>query len=283
MRRRAAVCRWLSALTFVGAAGALALWQAPAQAIRARILERRYHHPASGHTYNVKAVHFAGSGLDLCSLSDAAFNTPTGGFTVAFWMNIDAGSAFSCYPVAHHTSGSGGWYIILTSSVCELDAFNSSNAGNFLDVNYTTGAWHLIVAGWDGTSGANKIYLSIDDSAYSSTAFTHSAVSATQVALNVGAHVNSQGNITGAIDELGYWSGRLLTQTEVGYLWNSGAGLAYYDVANNATYASLQTSLTAWWDCDDTGGQNMADASGNGKTLAGQNSTSTYTSVTGVR
>src|SRR5207249_3162366 len=77
----------------------------------------------------------------------------------------------------------------------------------------------------------------------------------------------------GDIDSLVFYS-KVLSDAEIALLYNGGLGLAYYDLALPVN-ASLLSGLVAFYDCDDTAGNNLADAHTGGHTLLGLNGVST--------
>ncbi len=229
------------------------------------------------------AVQFSGTVQDHCDITDAAFGQGGfDGFTVAFWVNLDSATGFPAALAGHYdtvVSVDQGWYLRVTSTPdISLYAFNNGFSGNnTTPVALSTGHWHLVVAGWDGQGHTNKLFVSIDGGAYTSTALTAGFIGTGTYPFVLGAERhNGAGNVVAAYASVGYWAHRLLSAGEVTTLWNGGAHLTFSGISG-----SLLTGLQAWYDCHDTGGQDLIDASGNGRTLLGQNGTSTYTAVAG--
>ncbi len=229
------------------------------------------------------AVQFSGTVQDHCDITDAAFGQGGfDGFTVAFWVNLASATGFPAALAGHYdtvVSVDQGWYLRVTSTPdISLYAFNNGFSGNnTTPVALSTGHWHLVVAGWDGQGHTNKLFVSIDGGAYTSTALTAGFIGTGTYPFVLGAERhNGAGNVVAAYASVGYWAHRLLSAGEVTTLWNGGAHLTFSGISG-----SLLTGLQAWYDCHDTGGQDLIDASGNGRTLLGQNGTSTYTAVAG--
>jgi hypothetical protein len=234
------------------------------------------------YTYPNTAVHFGGGANQYAALTDAAFNASGSGFTVAAWINLDPTYA-ACDPVSHYAGADGGWefHIAPSNNFATFFVFNSAlGATSIIGATITTGTWHLWVGTYDGqTNGTMK--MSVDGANFSTATMTGSLATSSRP-LKVAGLGTSVATMLGALDSVGHWS-RPLSQAEALLLWDGGIGLSYHDVANIPANSSLLTGLTAWYDSDDAGGQNLADATGNGRTLLGANGTSTYTGVTGKR
>lgn len=90
---------------------------------------------------------------------------------------------------------------------------------------YNDGAWHHVVATFDGVAGEMKIYV---DGALRATKSSGVPASVPSVggALWVGGGDNGGGvfPLYGAVDALGLWD-RVLTTQEISDLWNGGAGI----------------------------------------------------------
>jgi hypothetical protein len=83
----------------------------------------------------------------------------------------------------------------------------------------TTNTWYYVAGGWDGTA----IKLSVNGGAFVTAPYSTRMV-------NGGDNFKlgyEAGSLDGKMDEFGFWIGRCLTQTEVGQLYNNGAGLPF--------------------------------------------------------
>jgi hypothetical protein len=83
----------------------------------------------------------------------------------------------------------------------------------------TTGRWYFIAGGWDGT----QIKLSINGAPFVTTPYSTPMTNGGDN-FKLGYETDS---LDGLMDEFGFWIGRCLTQSEVGQLYNNGAGLPF--------------------------------------------------------
>jgi hypothetical protein len=241
---------------------------------------------ANHYSYPNKAIHVAGSANDGCSLGDPSFAISSG-VTIACWARVTTDNGVSS-PLSFQSSASNNPGIVLqwisgNGFRCQV-INNGSTPYNSPFRSMGTNSWHLLV-GANANTGldtSNIVYDSIDgEPKQTSTHATAGPWNAGTNKLWVGSNMGASW-FAGDIDLVGFW-GRMLTDAEIALLWNSGVGVNLHDILNSPALASLLTSLIWWGECDDTGGQNLADATGNGKTLLGANGTSTYTSVPGIR
>ena len=82
--------------------------------------------------------------------------------------------------------------------------------------------WHFVAAGWDGSN----IKISVDGGAFVTSPYSGPIFGDGTGAFQIGSEAASN-TWNGLIDEVGIWIGRALTQTEVGQLYNNGAGLPF--------------------------------------------------------
>jgi hypothetical protein len=127
----------------------------------------------------------------------------------------------------------GGWALNLQQSPQRFqvgfnDASGSLVTGTGL-TNYNDGAWHHIAINFDrsgdavlivdGNTGTPDVTLDIS---------SHTGAVAAVFDFFLARFATSVGiNFSGELDELGFWKGRILTNTEITQLYNSGAGLTY--------------------------------------------------------
>jgi hypothetical protein len=164
----------------------------------------------------------------LTKASPSGVDFTSGDFTIAGWINT---SASNCGLISRWATGSNAriWTTLLEAGVAK---FAVSTDGATVSAIVTVGsglnnsAWHLVL-GWRDATGGN-IYVQVDNGTPAAVAFSgastlySAAVTMAAMALD-GAGVYSGG---GSVDSSGCWS-RMLTSTERGLLWNSGAGLNY--------------------------------------------------------
>src|SRR5437660_9378493 len=83
--------------------------------------------------------------------------------------------------------------------------------------------WHFVVGGWNGT----VLKISVDGGAFATTAFAGPIFGDGTGVFQVGAEAASN-TWNGLIDEVAIWIGKNdMTDTEVGLLYNEGAGLPF--------------------------------------------------------
>ena len=117
----------------------------------------------------------------------------------------------------------------------------SSNGSTLSTVTWasalSTGTWYFVAGEWDGTN----IKLSLNGATFQTTSFAGPINSNTQP-FDVGLISGSGNPLDGNIDEVGIWMGRALTQTEVGQLYNGGAGLPFGSFGNGGTPTPTPTA-----------------------------------------
>jgi hypothetical protein len=83
----------------------------------------------------------------------------------------------------------------------------------------TTGRWYFVAGGWDGT----QIKLSVNGAPFAAAPYSTPMTNGGDN-FKLGYEADS---LDGLMDEFGFWIGRCLTQTEVGQLYDNGAGLPF--------------------------------------------------------
>lgn len=182
---------------------------------------------SSGNGKIVQGAGFNGSTSKI-ELSTTAFGT-TSTFSISMWINVTTPSTRQ--GVFCKTDGIGA---STTTFITEVG--NTSNKFTFGVSNGTTqstgttttsissGTWTHVVCTCDGTN--QKIYL--NGSLDNTTAYAGGAINNITKETTIGQFGSyTLLPYTGAIDEVGFWSGKALDSTEVSQLYNSGAGLAY--------------------------------------------------------
>lgn len=139
-------------------------------------------------------------------------------FTFATWINPTNFSATQCL----NNSGAGGtnfraWFL-LTSGKMTMHKEGVAVLGTST-TSLTSGVWNHVAVKYDGTNITFYLNGSPDGTASSSQTFTYGDYT-------VGARGDGNNDVVGAMDEYGYWS-KLLTDSEVADLYNSGSGLPY--------------------------------------------------------
>lgn len=139
-------------------------------------------------------------------------------FSLSFWVKPDTYTSFPA---------------LIDSATRQLSLFLDSATSAYLLIgnnpayfthtgNISTGAWHHVVVTWNGGTNAYEMWV---DGVSAKTGTVGSSIGTE--ALVFGANPSTGGSAwDGGLDEFGIWT-RVLTNTEVGDLYNSGAALAY--------------------------------------------------------
>lgn len=195
--------------------------------------------------------------------------------TDAAAVRIDDGWSISCwfYLESAHPSGNG-WSRILHyqrsgENGVGCGVYNdgatpkfavmtgSGSFGHTLGSGNTinTGQWYHVVVYFNGAS--TKVYIN----GAAADTYSCNAITAPNTTFHIGRdHAGSQ-HWDGLIEEFGIWN-RELTSSDVASLYNSGSGIAYYAPASVSGDTTLTTSLTSYWEMEETSGTRV-DSHGN--------------------
>jgi len=232
---------------------------------------------------------FPGSGgASLFASSSSGFSPGSNSFSFSFWVNFSPTAAgdFEGLLAKGVTGPSDVEWLVYRHGDGTLRFSVSSNGSTLTTVTWastlSTGTWYFVAGEWDGTN----IKLSVNGATFQTTSFSgtiHSNANNFDIGL-----ISGSGNpLDGRIDEVGIWMGRALTQTEVGQLYNGGAGLPYDSFGATGsptptptpTPNGLLTNLYAYYKLDEASG-NALDASGAGLNLP--NYSNPIGTITGV-
>jgi hypothetical protein len=181
-----------------------------------------------------------GNGVSLNGSSDylsAANNTNIahggGAFSMQAWVNASVIATGSILSKSNNAFNQRDWYVQLrfngSANVFSWRMWNTGSTTFDCDSAQTNSAgWHHIVMTYDG-AGAMKIY--VDNNTPGTQTLSSTANSSTG-ALNIGRNADDGVSfLTGTIDQVGYWKGRVLSAADVSALYNGGAGLSYAAMA----------------------------------------------------
>ncbi len=164
----------------------------------------------------------------------AALSTGNIDFSVALWTNLTAKTVGG---LVGKGSGSNLEYGLLYHAIADRFRLYISSADgltNFTSVNADTlGApsidtWYFIVAWHDAT--ANTINIQVNNGTADSAGYSAGSYDSTET-FYIG---NVLGDfIDGTVDEVGFWK-KVLTPTEITWLYNSGSGRSYADIVAEA-------------------------------------------------
>lgn len=177
------------------------------------------------------AGQFTSANTEWLSSTDVALTTGGGSFSVMAWIYLDSTGVFQD-AVSKGTFGDNGSnfneYRLFINDLNKA-AFHLFNGGDQYpvgnnDTAVTADAWHLLIGTYDAATGVLQIWLDAIDG------YTVTSIPIPNTNSNpfqVGRGVNfSAGYFNGRIDSVGFWT-RALTGTDVGLLWNGGAGRDY--------------------------------------------------------
>lgn len=197
----------------------------------------------------------ASSSQSLSRSHDASFNI-TGNWSINFWMCADPLSLSNSGNHCLFTKGAfqnSGWYLQIQNSTLR---FNTNSSG----VNSTAGHTFYYLNSPPNSDFRYKWFMVTITYNYSTTltSFYRDGVllgtdnlpnpSATSSG-NFWIGRDDNGNFyTGTIDEAGIWN-KVLTQSEITELYNSGNGLVYENLSTG-----LSSNLQNWWSLDETTG-----------------------------
>jgi len=180
-------------------------------------------------------VEFDGAGDWFALANEANFDLPTA-MTVAVWIQPTWTTSWQGVVA----KGEGGrWRLARDGG--GTDVKFSGNTGN-VDGNVAVndGAWHLVVATFDGANTTASMY--IDDLAVRTTVSGATQENGDKQVM-IGNNPDSTGRaFNGLMDEVGIWD-RALSAAEVAQLWNGGAG-------NDVMGVLVQLGEEFVWDTD---------------------------------
>jgi hypothetical protein len=169
----------------------------------------------------------AASSKYFSHVNNTSLNVAGTDFSIAVWVYYDAGTSGTAI-----VSKSGGGFAFdfrvgagyVTANLPDFSIANVSNVSNTVGF---TGSLpsdpRFIVAVADFTNSLIKI--SVGGSTFETAAITIGSITGSTADFQIGA-ANSTDFWDGRVDQIGFWK-RALTQAEVTFLYNSGAGRAY--------------------------------------------------------
>ena len=147
-------------------------------------------------------------------------------FSFSFWVKFDTFPLFNDVGLCNRYEPYGRReYIVFLSKATnkitfDIDAGDGVHAAEVAwGTTAATGTWYHVAGGWDGA----QIKLSVNAGPFVTAAYS---TPMTNGGDNFKLGYEAQ-SLDGKMDEFGFWIGRCLTQTEVGQLYNNGAGLPF--------------------------------------------------------
>jgi hypothetical protein len=147
-------------------------------------------------------------------------------FSFSFWVKFDTFPSFNDVGLCNRYEPYGRReYIVFLSKATNKITFNidAGDGVHAVAVRWgtpvSTGVWYHVAGGWDGA----QIKLSVNAGPFVTAAYSTPMRNGGDN-FKLGYEAQS---LDGKMDEFGFWIARCLTQTEVGQLYNNGAGLPF--------------------------------------------------------
>lgn len=173
----------------------------------------------------------------LTATSNTGLQVGAGSYSISLWTNVAAANPCAGNSNCILSKADGGfnnreWALGTNFSGGNMFAFGvyiNTISGSPQTCTTSTsidGNWHHIVITWDGSS-ALKIY--VDNGTPTSCTFTGPSQNSTSNVI-VGKDGDSSTFMTGKVDQVVIWKGRVLNSSDVSNLFNSGAGLTWAEM-----------------------------------------------------
>lgn len=188
------------------------------------------------------AAQFTAANFEALShADDATYSTGDIDFCFAAWSYLDTihnGTILSKYQI----SGNQREYLLYynqndhaTNNRFSLSVSNNGTTITTVDANNfgaaSTATWYYVIAWHDSVN--NQIGISVNDSTPNTTAHTTGVFDGTAV-FNIGYLLNGAAQVypyNGRTDQVAYWKNYIPNSTERTWLYNSGTGRTYAEIA----------------------------------------------------
>lgn len=171
--------------------------------------------------------------LSHANSSTLAINSAN--FSLSFWIKLNSfpGAFISQETTAFPQQGWNVQRVFTSSNIFRVVETNNSAGGSSADgsVGLSTATWYLVIYTYNATTLVPSI--SVNNSAFVAGSAAGANPSGETGQFNIGSTqgVAPSGFLDGRMCRIGKWTGRLLNTTDVGLLWNGGAGLTYAGMA----------------------------------------------------
>lgn len=213
----------------------------------------------SGGQFNNKGL-FAAASSDKVTITDHADFKPTGSFSVGGWVNPTTGDIwFQSYS---GNTNIAGWRLTFNGNQARI--ISGKNTGttvntDYVDITGTTnlgGAWHFVVATWNGT----WLRLYVDGVLENEVYWTNAPAYAATNYVRIGCGNSSGSDVSfydGSIDNVFILNGKALSQSEI-LEWYRGTETSpastistkYFLVSSHPTYTSGNSFFTVYGGTD---------------------------------
>lgn len=149
---------------------------------------------------------------------------PSTTFTLAFWVRPTSFETLGTgSPVLSSDTESAGIDILCPGATTDVafTVWPSETTATITNNPLPANSWHLIVVWFNGTTGAGGIQIDNGDEAV----FTGGEFARTTGSMFF--PFNALVGMTGRVDEVALWDGRILTSIQRAQIWNDGVGRFY--------------------------------------------------------
>lgn len=194
------------------------------------------------------AASFSGNSQYLYTDTSASTTVGSSSWTFSGWVQFDSLTPFA--PILSNADDNGGGFeLYLDYTGKQLMAAGAPVGGSYVNTpssgtNLSTGKWYFVCLWFD--TGDRKLYLSVNDEA--STFYNLVSSAASLAGTTEGYYVDTTAQFAGALDQWGFWK-RTLSSTERSTLYNSGAGVSFFDLP-----AGILTGMVSWWRFEEESG-----------------------------
>jgi len=180
------------------------------------------------------AVKFVSASSQYLNHVDAApYRMGTGDFSYAFWVKFSTTNIRSIMDYGQ-TGNSPGYAVDCINIGGSSEAFQiavsdgSTLSYPFINTTHAwnDGNWHLLVVTCSRSGNMVAYVDNVREGSVSTSAASGSVNSNNGFGFSLGANYAGGDLFDGSVDEFGLWN-RVLTSTEIGRLWNGGAGTTY--------------------------------------------------------
>jgi len=195
----------------------------------------------AGKTGNAARFNAAGDKIEIADTNNLSFTTGGGNdvaFSISLWVYYVGFAATGNWLLNKRQTISGDEWQLLRfndGKTYMVKMTNSTNYQQFIaNFSYSLNTWYHLVITDDGskTLAGSRIYVnSVSQSLTAATGGTYTGMQNTTALTTMGAvgyaTPTAADSHNGYIEDVGIWKNRVLNQSEVNYLYNSGNGRTY--------------------------------------------------------
>jgi hypothetical protein len=167
---------------------------------------------------------YGSSQISIASASRFSGTDYDNAWTITFWFNLVNMNAKDNYLFSWGNEKNAQFYVRRTADSGDLlfATYNGGSTTNGTTSSFTANNWYHV--GISRASNVVKMYVNgaPDPKKYTGTG---DATAALNVPQSFGCGIDGYSNMSGSIDEIGFWT-RVLTDAEISTLYNNGTGLS---------------------------------------------------------